>query len=60
MLFSKKDLTKLLIPLIIEQLLAVAVGMVEVLRMPPPFMIRETNMDTLEFPMDLYSAAQEL
>ena len=30
MLFSKKDLTKLLIPLIIEQLLAVAVGMVDV------------------------------
>lgn len=30
MLFSKKNLTKLLIPLIIEQLLAVAVGMVDV------------------------------
>lgn len=30
MLFTRKDLTKLLIPLIIEQLLAVAVGMVDV------------------------------
>ena len=30
MLFSGKDLTKLLIPLMIEQLLAVAVGMADV------------------------------
>lgn len=30
MLFSRKDLTKLLIPLIVEQLLAVAVGMADV------------------------------
>ena len=30
MLFSRKDLTKLLIPLLIEQMLAVAVGMADV------------------------------
>lgn len=29
-MFSKKDLTRLMVPLIIEQILAVAVGMIDV------------------------------
>ena len=30
-MFSKKDLTRLMVPLIIEQILAVAVGMIDVI-----------------------------
>ena len=35
MLFSKKDLQKLIIPLMFEQLLAVSVGMVDTLMVSP-------------------------